>query len=196
MGWTVGLEPSAVGHSGCVPGLPGTQGWDGQWGWSTLQWDTQDMSGMSLGWDGHWDWSHPEWDARDMSGISLGFPGLWDGMDSGIRALHTPDMSRMSPGFLRLWNGMDSGLEPSTVGRSGHVQMSLAFLGLWDRMDSGVRALHSWMLGTYPGCPWASPDSGMGWTVGDWDTPDISGMSLGFPGLWDGMDSGIGATRV
>ena len=49
MGWTVGLEPPAVGHSGRVPGLPGTQGWDGQLDWSPQQWDTRDMSGMSLG---------------------------------------------------------------------------------------------------------------------------------------------------
>ena len=47
----------AVEHLGRVPGLPGTQGWDGQWDWSPLQWDTRDMSRMSLGWDGHWDWS-------------------------------------------------------------------------------------------------------------------------------------------
>ena len=27
----------------------------------------------------------------------------------------------------------------------------------------------------------------------EWDAWDISGMSLGFQGLWDKMDSGIGA---
>ena len=77
MRWTVGLEPSTVGHIRDVPGLPGTLGWDGQWHWSHLEWDTQDMSGLpgtlglepstvehvqdvpwlsgTLGWDGHWD---------------------------------------------------------------------------------------------------------------------------------------------
>ena len=52
MGWTVGLEPSRVGHSGYVwdvPGLPGTLGWDDQWDWSPPQWNTRDMSMMSLG---------------------------------------------------------------------------------------------------------------------------------------------------
>ena len=52
MGWTVGLEPSRVGHSGHVqdvPGLPGTQGWDRQWDWSPPQWDTRGMSRISLG---------------------------------------------------------------------------------------------------------------------------------------------------
>ena len=84
----MGLEPSRLGHSEHVwnvPGLPGT-----------------------LGRDGQWDWSHLDWDTRNMSGMSLGFLGLWEGMDSGIGAVH---------------NGM---------------------------------------LGTYPGCPWASWDSRMG----------------------------------
>ena len=43
MGWTVGLEPSRVGHSGHVrdvPGLPGTLGWDREWDWNPPQWDT------------------------------------------------------------------------------------------------------------------------------------------------------------
>ena len=67
MGWRVGMEPSRVGHLGHVqdvPGLPGTLGWDGQWEWSCL-----------------------EWESRDMSRMSLGFPGLWDGMDSGNGAV-------------------------------------------------------------------------------------------------------------
>ena len=55
MGWTVGLEPSTVGHVRHIPGLPGT-----------------------LGWVGQWDCSHLEWDA---------WLGLWDGMDSGIEAI-------------------------------------------------------------------------------------------------------------
>ena len=40
MGWTVGLEPSRVRHSGHVrdvPGLPGTLGWDRQ---CSPQWDS------------------------------------------------------------------------------------------------------------------------------------------------------------
>ena len=67
MGWTVGMELSRVGESGHVqdvPGLPGTLGRDGQWEWSCL-----------------------EWESRDMSRMSLGFPGLWDGMDSGNGAV-------------------------------------------------------------------------------------------------------------
>ena len=68
--------------------------------------------------------------------------------------------------------------------------MSVGFLGLWDGMDSGVRALHCWMLGTYPGCAWASRDSGMGWTVGlQTSRVERLGVSLGFLGLWDGKDS-------
>ena len=31
------------------------------------------------------------------------------------------------------------------------------------------------------------------WSHLEWDTWDRSGMSLSFLGLWDGMDSGIGA---
>ena len=74
-------------------------------------------------------------------------------------------------------------------------RMSRGFLELWDGMDSGIRALHSGTLGTYPGCPWASWDSGMGWTVGlepstvgHWghirDVPGLPG-TLGWDGQWD-----------
>ena len=61
MGWTLGLEPSTVGRSGQVRDIPWLPG--------------------ILGWDGQWDCSHLEWDTWDVSGVSL---GLWDGMDSGI----------------------------------------------------------------------------------------------------------------
>ena len=48
----VRLEPSRVGQLGHVqdvPGLPETLGWDGQWEWSCLEWDSRDMSRISLG---------------------------------------------------------------------------------------------------------------------------------------------------
>ena len=83
------------------------------------------MSGMSVGCDGHWDWSHLELDAWDMSGISLGFPGLWDGMDSGIRALHKGTLRTCRGCPRALWDsgmGWTVGLEPSIVGRSGHIR--------------------------------------------------------------------------
>ena len=72
----------------------------------------------------------------------------------------------MSLGFLRLWT-VD--LEPSTaVGHSGHVQdvPELPRTLGWD----GEKCNHL-----------------------DWDAWVMSGMSLGFLGLWDGMNSGIGA---
>ena len=89
MEWTVGLQPSRVGHLGCV-------------------WDVTELPG-TLGWDGQWDYSHLEWDALDMSGMSLGFLGLWDRMDSGIRAfteghsVHVKDVPGL-PGTLG-WDG-------------------------------------------------------------------------------------------
>ena len=71
--------------------------------------------------------------------------------------------------------------------------ISLGFPGLWDgMMDSGIRALHSGTLGTCPGCPWASWDSEMGWTVGlEPSTIGRSGRIRDVPGLhgtlgWDG----------
>ena len=51
MGWTLGLELSTVGRSGHVrdiPWLPRTLRLDGQWECSHLEWDTWDVSGMSL----------------------------------------------------------------------------------------------------------------------------------------------------
>ena len=135
-------------------------------------------------------------------------------------------MSRMSPGFLGLWDGMDRGIRALTVGCSGRVQDVPGLPRTLEWIDSGIRALHSGTLGTCPGCPWASWDSGMRWTGGlepstvgrlghvwdvpgipgtlgwdgqwdcrhlEWDTRDMSGMSLGFQGLLDGMDSGIEA---
>ena len=62
-----GLEPSRVGHSGHVQDVPRLH--------------------KALGWDAQWEWSCLEWDSRDMSRVSLGFPQIWDGMDSGIGAL-------------------------------------------------------------------------------------------------------------
>ena len=69
------------------------------------------------------------------------------------------------------------GLEPSTVGRLGHIQdvpgipRTLGWDGQWDCSH----------------LEWDSRDSGMGWTVG------LQPSRVGFPGLWDGMDSGIAA---
>ena len=59
--------------------------------------------------------------------------------------------------------GWTVGLEPSRVGRLGCVWDVPGTLGQWD------------------------------WSHLEWDARDMSGMSLGFPGLWDGMDSGIRA---
>ena len=67
MGWTVGLQPSTVGCLGCV-------------------WDVLELP-RTLGWDGQWDWSHLEWDTLDISGMTLGFLRLWDGMDSEIEII-------------------------------------------------------------------------------------------------------------
>ena len=97
MGWTVGLQPSRVGSSGCVWDVPWTLGWDGQWDCSHLGWDAWDVSGLpvrlepsrvgrlgcvwdvpgTLEWDGQWEYSHLGWDAWDVSGL----PGTlgWDG---------------------------------------------------------------------------------------------------------------------
>ena len=63
-------------------------------------------------------------------------------------------------------------------------------------MDSGFGALHS--SGTYVQDVPELPRT-LGWDGQrncshlEWDAWDMSGMSLGFPGLRDGMDSGIGA---
>ena len=54
----MGVEPSRVGHWGRASW---TLGWDEQWELSCLEFDTWDVSGMSM--------------------------GLWDGMDSGIGAI-------------------------------------------------------------------------------------------------------------
>ena len=72
---------------------------------------------------------------------------------------------------------------------------SLGFQGLWDGMDSGIGAFYSETLGTCLGCPLASRDSGMGWTVGlqpsrvghsghIWDVPGLP-ETLGWDGQWD-----------
>ena len=117
-------------------------------------WDVLELPG-TLEWDGQWDWSHLEWDILDISGMSLGFLRLWDGMDSEIEET-SQDMSRMSLGFP----------------------------GLWDGMDSGTRAIYSRTLGMCLGCPWASWDSGMGWTVGlEPSTVGHSGHVRDVPGL-------------
>ena len=85
-----------------VPSYPGTVGWQGQWESGTVQWDTWDMSGMSLysnprtvdfycavghsgislviaglhvGWEGQWNSCTVQWDTWDMSGLSLVIPG-------------------------------------------------------------------------------------------------------------------------
>ena len=111
--------------------------------------------------------SHIQWDTRHMSRMYLGFPGL--GMGWTVRlelsAVRHSDTFQDVPGL------------PGTLGWDD-----------WSRLHSG----------TCPGCPWASRDSGIGWTMGlepsiELDTWDVSGMFLDFPGLWDGMDSGIGA---
>ena len=49
-------------------GFPGL--WDGM-DRSHLEWDVLDMS-ETLGWDGQWDWNPPQWETWDMSVISLG----------------------------------------------------------------------------------------------------------------------------
>ena len=71
-------------------------------------------------------------------------------------------------------------------------RMFLGFPGLWDGMDSGIGAIRSGTLRTYLGCPWASRDSGIGWTVG-LEPSRQSGtfvMCLGCP--WSSWDSGMG----
>ena len=129
----------------------------------------------ALGYSGHvWDvpgirWTWGLTQSRvGCSGHVWDIPGLPRTLGSGIRALHRGtlgNVSRMSPGFL----------------------------GLWDGMDSGIRALHSGTLGTCPGCPWASWDSGTGWTVGlEPFTVGRSGRIRHVPGLpgtlgWDGQ---------
>ena len=74
--------------------------------------------------------------------------------------------------------------------------MSLGFPGLWDGMESGIRVLHRGTLGTCQGCPRASWDSGMGWTVGlEPSTVGHSGHVQDVPGLprtLEWIDSGIG----
>ena len=61
---------------------------------------------------------------------------------------------------------------PGTLGRDGQWE--------WSCLEWGSR-----------GCPWISWDSGTRWTVGmELSRVGQSRMSLGFPGLWDGMDSG------
>ena len=66
MGWTVGLEPTAVGHWGHIPNIPGLPG-------------TRDGMHSGLG---------------ALCSGTLGtcpgcIPGLWNGMNSGIGALHS-----------------------------------------------------------------------------------------------------------
>ena len=58
MGRTPGFRHPAVGHLGHVwdvPSIPGTLGWEGHQDLGTLQWDAQDMSGMSPAFPGLWD---------------------------------------------------------------------------------------------------------------------------------------------
>ena len=77
-------------------------GWEGEWDSGTVQWDTWDMSGMSLysnprtrycavghfgislvipglhvAWERQWNSGTLQWDTWDMSGLSLVIPGLW-----------------------------------------------------------------------------------------------------------------------
>ena len=108
------------GHVQDVPVLPGTLGRDGQWEWSCL-----------------------EWESRDMSRMSLGF------RDSGT--------------------GWTVGMELSRVGESGHVQDVRGLPGILGR------------------------DGQWEWSCLEWESRDMSRMSLCFPELWDGMDSGNGA---
>ena len=73
-----------------------------------------------------------------MSGISLGFPGLWDVMDSGIRALHRGTLGICQGCPRASWDsgmGWTVGLEPSIVGRLGHVRDVSGLPGTlgWDR---------------------------------------------------------------
>ena len=87
--------------------------------------------------------------------------------------------------------GWTVGLEPSRVGRSVHV---------WD--VPGLPGTLGWDGQWVPGTlGW---DGQWDWSHLELDARDMSGMSLGFPGLldgmdsgslglWDGMDSGIGA---
>ena len=155
-----------------VPGLPGTLGWDGQWDWGHLEWDTRDMSGMSL--------------------------GLWEGMDSGIGVIHSGSL-RTCPGCP--WASWDSrmgwtlGLEPSTVGRLRHVQDvpwlpgTLGWDGQWDLQPSRVGRL---------GCVRDVPGT-LGWDGQwdlEWDIWDMSGTSLGFPRLWMGWTVRLEPSRV
>ena len=105
----------------------------------------------------------PQWDTRGVSRISLGFQELWDGI---------------------------VGLEPSRLGHSGRVQdvpglpRTLGWDGQWE---------WSGTVGTCPGCPWASHNSKMGWTVGlELSRVGQSGHVQDVPGLpttlgWDGQ---------
>ena len=81
---------------------------------------------------------------------------------------------------------------PSRVGHSGHVQDvpgrsgTLGWDGQWDCSHLEL------------GCVWDVPgtlgwDEQWDWNHLDWDTLDMSMTSMGVPGLWDGMDSGIAA---
>ena len=85
------------------------------------------------------------------------------------------------------------GLEPSIELDARDVSgMFLDFLGLWDGMDSGIGAICSGTLGM---CPWASRDSGMGWTVGlEHSAVGHSGHVWDVPGM--GWTLGLEPSRV
>ena len=77
IGRTVEFKHCAVGYLGYVQDVPGLYvGLEGQLDSSTAQWDTWDISGMSLipglyvGFEGQWNSSTVQWDTRDRFRMS------------------------------------------------------------------------------------------------------------------------------
>ena len=96
-----------------------------------------------------------EWDSRDMSKMSLGFPQLCNWMDSEIGTTHVWDVPGL-PATLG-WNGQwDWRLHSGTLRHVPGCPWASGTLG-W--MDLSPLQYDTWDMS---GCPWASRDSGMG----------------------------------